>query len=68
MWLSEGIFDVATDRIVVGGSIAYPEPMTLRGLGRNSTLIVIGSPTVFGIYVAQDCELRDLKVTGPGGT
>lgn len=68
VWLSEGVFVISSDLLIVGGSIAYPEPMTLEGLGRDSTLIEVGSHTNFGIYVAQNCELRDLKVTGPGGT
>lgn len=64
VWLSEGRFNIDGDQIIVGGSIADPEPMTLRGMGMNSTRLSIFGSTNWELYVADGCEAYDFNIRG----
>lgn len=65
VWLSEGHFEVNPDIIVVGYSIGYPEPITLRGLGYGTKIRFI-SFTNFVIHVAPNSKLLDMDINLSG--
>ena len=63
IWLSEGHWNVTPDELVIGGSIAEPVPMILRGMG-DATIGAFGIAvfTDWCIYVAEGSEVRDIKI------